>query len=289
MKEVQMNLTVKVLNLGDICGQWTAQLAGRAPGRTVTTPVNAFLVLGGERPVLVDAGTRSEEALTRLGIGLIPRWTEENTLEAQLGQHGVRIEDIGLVIQTHLHIDHAGLLDKLPMTTPVMVNRREMEVAFNGIDWFNYAPEDLHHILDRMYTPGALGFFDLEVGERAEVVPGISVFGLGGHTAGSIAVVVDTADGSACMCGDVIYDTHGALIQRSGQIAAFEPQTSGNFATSRQEEKRAVKLAVSLGRFLLPSHDRYGTVIEHGRAVGRIGASVPGPLLPLDPKYATAP
>jgi glyoxylase-like metal-dependent hydrolase (beta-lactamase superfamily II) len=286
---IAMGLSLRVLNFGNIRGDWTAQLAGRTPGRRVLTPTNAFLVLGGEFPVLVDAGTRSPEALTRLGLGLETVWTEEHGLGAQLAQHGVRPEDIGLIVQTHLHVDHAGFLERFPMSVPVMVNRRELEFAFSGIGRIDYAPEDLHHIVDRLYVPGALGMLDLAFGERWEILPGVSAVCLGGHTPGSIAVVVDTDAGPACLCGDVIYDVHGALIERKGQIHAFEPQTSGNFATSRLEEKRAIKLAVSLGRFLYPSHDHYGAVIEHGRVTGRIGRSIPGPILPLDLKYATAP
>ncbi len=32
-----------------------------------------------------------------------------------------------------------------------------------------------------------------------------------------------------------------------------------------------------------------GGVIEHGRVVGRIGCTIPGQVLPLQPQYATAP
>ena len=284
-----MSLQVRVLNFGNIDGDWTAQLAGRKPGRRVVTPTNAFLILGGDKPVLVDAGTRSTEALTRLGLALQTDWKPEHTLEAQLAQHNVRVEDIGLIIQTHLHVDHAGFLERFPMTTPVIVNRRELEFAFSGVGRLDYAPEDLHHIVDRLYTPGALAMVDLSFGERATIASGLSAVCLGGHTPGSIGVVAETDDGAVCMCGDVIYDIHGAFVERTGQIHAFEPQTSGNFATSRLEEKKAIKLAASLGRFLYPSHDHYGGVMENGQVVGRIGRAIPGPILPLSTEYATAP
>jgi hypothetical protein len=38
---------------------------------------------------------------------------------------------------------------------------------------------------------------------------------------------------------------------------------------------------VNSGRFVLPVHDR-PAVIEHGRVVGRLFDSVPGPVLPND-------
>ena len=56
--------------------------------------VNAWL-LRGDPLTLVDAGPRNEEALA--------------ALEGGLGEHGVRLEDIELLIGTHHHLDHVGL------------------------------------------------------------------------------------------------------------------------------------------------------------------------------------
>lgn len=57
--------------------------------------VNIWL-LGGDPVTLIDTGPRSEEALV--------------ALEAGLGREGLRIEDIELVIPTHHHLDHTGLI-----------------------------------------------------------------------------------------------------------------------------------------------------------------------------------
>ena len=56
--------------------------------------VNAWL-LRGDPLTLVDAGPRNDEALA--------------ALEAGLREHGVRLEDIELLIGTHHHLDHVGL------------------------------------------------------------------------------------------------------------------------------------------------------------------------------------
>src|SRR3954447_1359948 len=56
--------------------------------------VNAWL-LRGDPLTLVDAGPRNDEALA--------------ALEAGLREHGVRVEDIELLIGTHHHLDHVGL------------------------------------------------------------------------------------------------------------------------------------------------------------------------------------
>ena len=57
--------------------------------------VNIWL-LRGTPLTLIDTGPRSDEALS--------------ALEAGLGREGLRIEDIELVIPTHHHLDHSGLV-----------------------------------------------------------------------------------------------------------------------------------------------------------------------------------
>src|SRR3954463_5223967 len=56
--------------------------------------VNAWL-LRGDPLTLIDTGPREERALAALETGL--------------GRHGLRVEDIELVLATHHHLDHAGL------------------------------------------------------------------------------------------------------------------------------------------------------------------------------------
>lgn len=277
-----MSLTVDVLNLGDIPADWSFTVFGRPPGTPIVGPANAFLIRGGEQPLLVDAGTRNREVMARLGM--VVDWEEETPpfLESELDRFGLGVGDIGAVIQTHLHVDHAGRLDAFPMTTPVFVNRAEVMYAFSGLQGPAYAPEDLAHVLQRMYTPGALAFLDLPVGATTTLFPGVRAIALGGHTPGSIGVLVETDEGAACLCGDVVYEVQGALVEPVIPLHHREPMQSGNHATSIQEEKTAIKLALDSGRFLFPSHDRFGAVVEHGRVVGRVGRALPGPVLGLD-------
>ena len=56
--------------------------------------VNAWL-LHGDPVTLIDTGPRDDEALA--------------ALEAGLGRHGLRVEDIELLLATHHHLDHVGL------------------------------------------------------------------------------------------------------------------------------------------------------------------------------------
>ena len=91
-------------------------------------------------------------------------------------------------------------------------------------------------------------------------------------------VLVDTEDGMACICGDVIYDVVNQLINPFHQTLYMEPAVTGNHAGAKRREKAAIRKAVNSGRFLLPMHDR-PAVIEHGRVVGRLYDSIPGPVV----------
>jgi glyoxylase-like metal-dependent hydrolase (beta-lactamase superfamily II) len=113
----------------------------------------------------------------------------------------VRAGDLACVIMTHLHRDHAGHLDKVPMHVPVVVNRSEMASACSGVQGTAYARDDIHHLLDRVYTPGALRFLDLEYSGPIELAGGITCQLTGGHTPGSISIIVPTGYGQACLCG----------------------------------------------------------------------------------------
>lgn len=46
------------------------------------------------------------------------------------------------------------------MHVPVVNNRSELADACSGVRGTAYARDDLHHLLDRVYTPGALPFLD---------------------------------------------------------------------------------------------------------------------------------
>jgi N-acyl homoserine lactone hydrolase len=154
-----------------------------------------------------------------------------------------------------------------------------------------YARDDLHHLLDRVYTPGSLRFLDLEYSGPAELFPGITCQLTGGHTPGSISILVATSDGIACLCGDLFYDLENALVTppRQGPVAgvqphalvAGEPALTNNFTTSVLHEIGAVKRALQF-RYLLPAHDAPG-VLSGGRLVGRIdGHTVPGTISPIN-------
>jgi hypothetical protein len=86
-------------------------------------------------------------------------------------------------------------------------------------------------------------------------------------------ILVETDEGVACICGDVIYDIVNQLINPHLQVMELDPAVTGNHAGSKRGEKGAIRKAVNSGRFVLPVHDR-PAVVEAGR-VGELGGQLP--------------
>ena len=203
---------------------------------------------------------------------------ELHQVENQLARHGLKPGDVRYVCHTHLHIDHAGKDDHFPMSTTVVLNRREMEHSVSGLMHPQYPKPDIQHLVERLHTPGALRFEDTELTGEVELIPGVTLDWAGAHTEGSMNIHVETAEGRATICGDVIYDINDQIVRPYMEINAGEPRVTGNHSTTKRQEKAAIKKLLHGGStFLLPVHDKPAKV-ERGQIAGRLGMEVPGPI-----------
>ncbi len=270
-----MALEIKVLDYGDIELESSFLVLGRNCGRTARVYTYGFLIMGGQYPVLVDTGFRDNAIMEILGMRGLQ--FHEQMIENQLARHGVKVGDVRYICHTHLHIDHAGKDDHFPMNTTVVINRREMECSVSGLMHPQYPKPDIQHLIERLHTPQALRFEDLELSGPVELIPGVVLEAANAHTEGSMNVHVETAEGRATICGDVIYDIQNQIVEPFHQISANEPQVTGNHAGSKRQEKAAIKKLLNGSKFLLPVHDKPAKV-ENGQIVGRLDMAVPGPI-----------
>jgi hypothetical protein len=169
------------------------------------------------------------------------------------------------------------------MNTTVIINRRELEYSVSGLMHPQYPAPDIKHLIDRLHTKHALRLEDLELTGMIELFPGCYLEAAGAHTEGSMNVHVDTAEGRATICGDVIYDFNDQIVDPYHEIHADEPRVTGNHGTTKRQEKAAIKKLLNGSRFLLPVHDKPAK-IEAGQVVGRLDMAVPGPLVQSVPK-----
>ena len=276
-----MALEIKILDLGDIELENSFLVLGHNCGRIKRVPVYGYLILGGPWPVLVDTGYRDNAIMESLGMRGLQ--FHENMIENQLAKHGVKVGDVRYILHTHLHIDHAGKDDHFPMNTTVVINRREMECSVSGLMHPQYPQPDIKHLVDRLHTQDALRFLDLEITGGEEIMPGVWCEPAYAHTEGSMNVVVETADGLANICGDVIYDFQDQIVEPVYQTQFMEPQVTGNHAGSKRAEKGAIKKLLNNYKFLLPIHDK-PAVIDSQQVVGRLETQIPGPVTQTLPK-----
>jgi len=270
-----MPLEIKILDYGDIELESSFLVLGRDCGRTRRVCTYGFLILGRQYPIVVDTGYRDNAIMETLGMRGLQ--SHENMLARQLAKHGVKVGDVRYVVHTHLDIDHAGKDDHFPMNTTVVVNRREMECSVSGLMHPQYPKPDIMHLIERLHTPQALRFEDLELSGPIELIPGVVLEAANAHTEGSMNVHVETAEGRATICGDVIDDIQDQIVEPFRLHFAQEIQVTGNHAGSKRAEKAAVKKLLSTSTFLLPVHDRPAKVVQ-GQIVGRLGMEVPGPI-----------
>jgi glyoxylase-like metal-dependent hydrolase (beta-lactamase superfamily II) len=259
-----MTWTIKTLDLGLVELNRRRMIANASGNGLVRVPVQGWLLMRGNEAIVIDTGFRHPDILKRLGDSAAGIERPEQRVARQLALHGVEPGDVRYVLHTHLHIDHAGQTDLFPMATTVVVNRRELEYAVSGLSGPSYPPEDIKHMIDRLHTRGALRLLDLELTGGEEVVDGVRCAVAGGHTEGSMLVQVDTPDGLACFCGDLVYSVRYQLLAPTTLDA--DPVTSANFVVPRRAEKAALKrMLQSAPHFMLyPSHD-LPVAIDHGR------------------------
>ena len=259
-----MKWTVTPLDLGQVELNPRRLVPNPEDSVPVRVPVQSWLLRSGDRAVVIDTGFRNPDILRRLGDNARGIELPEQRLQNQLALHGVAPSDVAFVLQTHLHIDHAGQTDIFPLTTTAVVNRRELEYAVSGLSGPSYPPEDIKHMIDRLHTRGALRLLDLELTGGEDVLDGIRCAAAGAHTEGSMLVYVDTADGLACFCGDLVYSVRHQLLTPAALVG--DPGLSANYVVARRSEKAAMKrMLASAPRFTLyPSHDQ-SVVIDHGK------------------------
>lgn len=172
-----------------------------------SVPILGFLILDApDGPIVVDCGMRDPKRamdIHRLG----PHSSSpEQSLSAQLEQHGVQASAVKTLILTHLHYDHCGQCRQLP-NARIVVQRSELMAAaapmgpaalpIGGKSLF-YDRADIAELVDPLWDR-----LDLIEGD-AELCPGIDcVLYADTHTPGHQAVYVETEKGTAAIVGDI--------------------------------------------------------------------------------------
>ncbi len=235
---------------------------GRPRGNWIWLPVPAFLVEHpGAGPVLVDTGLHPSIAIDpKQSFGPVAgrfnefRMEPHQAVSAQLRAGGIDPAEVGAVVMTHLHTDHASAVSEFPQSTFV-VDRREWESAIR--------PEGLtrgyrHQQFDYGFDWRAVDFDAPAVDSYATFGQSIDLFGDGsvrllatpGHTLGHMSVLVRLRDREALLCGDAAY-TRRAIDRDVTPLLMHDEHL---YFRSLRELRRFVERTPDL--VVIPGHDR---------------------------------
>lgn len=174
-----------------------------------------WVIRGAEHTVVVDTGCtrRVAEARKRVWFG------DPRTLLAPLGVDAAEVTD---VIITHMHYDHAGNLDAFPRAR---IHMQEAEMAFctgrcmcHGALRAPFEADDVVAAVRGLFA-GRVRLLDGD----AELLPGVTLHRMGGHTPGLQVVRVSTARGNVVLASDAAHYWDNLRARRPFPIVTSVP------------------------------------------------------------------
>ncbi|WP_440989579.1 N-acyl homoserine lactonase family protein [Haloarchaeobius baliensis] len=166
----------------------------------VRCPVYNVVVEHPDATILWDTGSHPDAADGHWPAAMHDAFTHEDLhpLSEDLDAAGYDIADVDAVVQSHLHLDHAGGLASFAGTdVPVYVHREEFAFAYVSAKTdagdAAYLAADFDHELD----------WRLVTGERTTPFPDVELVHLPGHSPGLLATVLHRADDTVILAGDV--------------------------------------------------------------------------------------
>lgn len=155
-----------------------------------TFPVFGFLIVHPNGPILVDTGVGTDSSLIEQLYSPV-----HHDLDDALARHHTRVDDVRIVITSHLHFDHCGQNRRFGAAR-VLVQAAECEAAREALytipEWA--FPPELHLV---------------EIDGDHEVAAGVRIVATPGHTAGHQSVVVDSVAGDrTIICAQASWDTN---------------------------------------------------------------------------------
>ena len=189
----------------------------------ITLHYYVWLILGGPHPVLVDTGFLEDDVRKR---GIRNYVSPASMVE----RAGVRAADVPVALITHLHYDHWAGHSLFPGAEYWI---QKDEVAFWTGPWGRYDafgqsanPESLARLVTANYA-GRVRILD---GDR-QVLPGITVHWVGGHTAGLQIVTVETRRGTVVLTSDASHFYRNVETRQPVQIITSLPEMLQAFET----------------------------------------------------------
>ena len=172
------------------------------------------------------------EKLTLVDSGHVGR---RRFLVSELAQRGLTPADIDVTVVTHAHWDHAQNFDLFD--APLLIHTHELKYARK--------PHENDWATPR-WTAAMLEFESRveTVEEGYEIEPGVRIMHTPGHSAGTVAVIVDTDAGPVAVTGDGIQSANVAMTKTNALVF-----------WSEADARRSIERVLGATDVVYPGHD----------------------------------
>lgn len=185
---------ITALKVGNITVEKSGILYMSGYGRKIDVPVWVAAIEGNGIKALVDTGIRYPDKWNSEASAI---WAEKDeNIEAALAEIGWSLKDIDIIINSHLHFDHAENNTMFP-NARFVVSRNEWEYAKAPI------PSQVK-LYDFSWTDELITVMNYELisVDDYDLMRGIRIIQTPGHTKGHQSVLVNTSEGLVCVAGD---------------------------------------------------------------------------------------
>ncbi|NLJ70829.1 MAG: N-acyl homoserine lactonase family protein [Clostridiaceae bacterium] len=206
-------------------------------GVQITVPIWGAAITDGNTKIIVDTGVRDAAEYKAAEPGFSQQEDEitENAIKSIMGWDCL---DVDIVINTHLHVDHAGC-NYLFKNAKFYVQKTEWEAAHNPL-----IPEKPFYLV-KDFDKTAVKYFQWNFLEGdSDILEGISVITTPGHTRGHQSVLVNIEEGVLCITGDISNIADNVNENLEPNIIVDVPGTYESIKRVRQ-----------FADYMLPGHD----------------------------------
>ncbi len=225
---------------------WEKKMAPDDKNR-ISMAMNVLLVQAAGRNILVDTGAGDKEDAAFRDMYAMGPWT----LKEELARYGLEPGDIHIVINSHLHFDHAGgntVRDDEGRILPAFPNARYLvqrveygeAMAANERNRASYFPDNYKPL----YGEGRMELINGEV----EVAPNVAVEPLPGHTRGLQGLMIKSHGETGLYLADCVPTSHHIPLP---WIMAYDLYPAETLAT----KKKILPQAAREGWVLFFEHD----------------------------------
>lgn len=252
--------SVTTLRLGTMIVDATALTFGTGAGTRVEIPVWGAALQQGATRILVDTGLADAERWNRLFPCTI---APTESLDVVLAELGWTYGDVDVVVNSHLHFDHAGNNTRF-VNAEFIVSAAEWEHAYRPVatQAWSYEYE---------WTDEAVTYMNYRLigTDHYDIRPGLRVISTPGHTPGHQSVLVHTGEGVLCVAGDAACMMDNFTRRLPPGVVTDVPDA---LASLRKIERFADRVLINHDPALRPFQSGGFPVLAEGLGISLIGA-----------------